>query len=39
MQVARLRNYLETDLTKGVAAAERMIAALDRYIEQQGPSN
>ena len=37
MQVARMRNYLETDLTKGIAAAERMIAALDRYVEQQGP--
>lgn len=33
-QVARIRNYLETDMTKGIAAAERMIAALDKYVEQ-----
>jgi len=35
-QVARLRNYLETDLTKGIAAAERMAAALEKYVEQSG---
>jgi hypothetical protein len=34
MQVARLRSYLETDVVKGIAAAERMAAALDRYVQQ-----
>jgi hypothetical protein len=34
MQAARLRNFLETDLTKAIAAAERMSAALDKYVEQ-----
>jgi hypothetical protein len=33
-EVARLRNYLETDVVKAIAAAERMSAALDRYVEQ-----
>jgi hypothetical protein len=37
MQVARLRSFVETDLTKGIAVAERMIAALDKYVEQTGP--
>ena len=35
MQAARLRNYLETDLAKGIASVERMSAALDRYVEQK----
>jgi len=34
MQVARLRSYLETDVVKAIAAAERMAAALNRYVEQ-----
>jgi len=34
MQVARLRSYMETDVTKAIAAAERMASALDRYVEQ-----
>jgi hypothetical protein len=34
MQVARLRSYLETDMVKAIAAAERMAAALDRYVQQ-----
>jgi hypothetical protein len=34
MQVARLRSYLETDLVKAIATADRMAAALDRYVEQ-----
>ncbi|HEY2412246.1 MAG TPA: hypothetical protein VGI40_08390 [Pirellulaceae bacterium] len=33
-QVARLRSYLETDVVKAIAAAERMAAALDKYTEQ-----
>jgi hypothetical protein len=36
-QIARLRTYLETDLTKAVAAAERMATALDRYVQQAKP--
>jgi hypothetical protein len=34
MQVARLRSYLETDVTKSIASVERMTNALDRYVEQ-----
>ena len=33
-QVARLRSFLETDITKAISAAERMSAALDRYVQQ-----
>jgi hypothetical protein len=33
-QVARIRTYLETDLTKAIAAAERMATALDKYVQQ-----
>jgi hypothetical protein len=33
-QVARLRNYLETDIVKAIAAAERMAASLDKYVQQ-----
>lgn len=33
-QLAKARHYLESDLVKGVAALDRMSAALDRYVEQ-----
>src|SRR4051812_17891102 len=33
IQVARLRSYLETDVTKAIVAAERMATALDQYVQ------
>jgi hypothetical protein len=37
VQLARARHYLESDLTKAVAALDRITAALDRYAQQTGP--
>lgn len=34
VQIARLRHYLESDLTRAIATLDRMTAALDRYVEQ-----
>jgi hypothetical protein len=38
VQVAKLKNYLESDLVKAVAALDRMTAALDRYVVHSGMS-
>jgi hypothetical protein len=35
VQLAKLQHYLEGDYTKGVAALERIGAALDRYVQRQ----
>jgi hypothetical protein len=36
--LAKLTNYLETEMPRAVAALERMIEALDRYTEQTVPA-
>jgi len=36
MQLARLKQYLEIDLAKAIAALDRIIAALDRYTQPGG---
>jgi exonuclease VII large subunit len=38
VQVERLRSYLDHDLSQALAALERMAQALDRYVDQTGPS-
>ena len=37
-QIARLRQYLDTDLLRAIAALEQMAAALDLYVEVQAPA-
>ena len=37
VQLARAKHYLETDMTKAIAALDRIAAALDRYAEQSTP--
>jgi hypothetical protein len=37
-RMAKLANYLETELPRAVAALERMIAALDKYTERAAPA-
>jgi hypothetical protein len=38
VHVEKLRNYLGSDFLQGVVALERMMEALDRYLQQQAPS-
>ncbi len=38
VQLARAKQYLETDLAKALAALDRITAALARYTEQSAPS-
>jgi hypothetical protein len=38
VQVAKVSRYLDADFLQGIAALERMTAALDRYVEQRGPA-
>jgi hypothetical protein len=38
VQLAKLQHYLEGDYTKGVAALDRIGAALDRYVQRQSAS-
>ncbi|HEX5105603.1 MAG TPA: hypothetical protein VFV87_17410, partial [Pirellulaceae bacterium] len=35
VQVARLKQFLESDFPQAAAALERMAAALDQYVQQQ----
>jgi hypothetical protein len=35
-QIARFKQYLETDLVRAIAALDRITASLDRYAEQTG---
>ncbi len=37
-RLAKLGNYLDSDLPRAVASLERMIAALDKYTDRTGPS-
>ncbi len=37
VQVAKVRSWFESDFVQSVAHIERMIAALDRYIQQAAP--
>jgi hypothetical protein len=37
VQLAKTKNYLETDLAQGIAALDRMSHALERYVEQRNP--
>ncbi len=37
VQLAKLKQYLETDLVRGIAVLERMSAALSQYAQQGGP--
>ena len=37
VQLARAKHYLESDLTKALAALDRIAAALDRYAQQSAP--
>jgi hypothetical protein len=34
VQIARLKQFLETDIVRAIAALDRMIASLDRYVVQ-----
>jgi hypothetical protein len=36
-RMAKLANFLDTDVPRGVAALDRMIAALDKYTERAAP--
>lgn len=35
VQIARLRQYFESDLSRGIAALKRMSAALDQYVQRR----
>ena len=37
-RLAKLGNYLDSDLPRAIASLERMIAALDKYTDRRGPS-
>jgi hypothetical protein len=37
-RLAKLANYLDSDLPRAIASLERMIAALDKYTNRAGPS-
>ena len=37
VQLARAKHYLESDLTKALAALDRIAAALNRYAQQSAP--
>ena len=36
VQIAKLRQYLESDFVRGIAALQRMSEALDQYVQQRG---
>lgn len=38
VQLEKLRHYVTSDLAQAVVAAERMAEAVDRYLQQQAPS-
>jgi len=38
VQAAKLQQYLESDFTRGLAALDRMVGALDQYVQTGGPA-
>src|SRR5262245_37792950 len=39
LQLARTKHYLESDWIRAIAALDRMIAALERYVDQSAPQS